>query len=227
MAEPTSLSLFYFPTAFVLGALHALEPGHAKTLTASFLIGIKGTRFDALVLGLSVAVTHSLVVIAICLTAMYLGQKTVGPELIHSLEIVCSIAVILLGSWMLFKRLRRHNHDDHCAHDHKIPIPTAERPSVWQIMTFGAAGGLIPCPASITVMLLALGTSQIGLGILSLVGFGLGLSVTLVTVGWIAVTTLQHFTKSKRFEWISQNAPAISSAFVILSGVAALVFALI
>lgn len=54
----------YFPTALALGALHALEPGHAKTLTAAYLIGIKGTKRDAFLLGLSVASTHSVVVVA-------------------------------------------------------------------------------------------------------------------------------------------------------------------
>ncbi|HEX7673983.1 MAG TPA: hypothetical protein VF412_07425, partial [Bdellovibrio sp.] len=62
----------YFPTALALGALHALEPGHAKTLTAAYLIGIKGTKRDALLLGLSVAITHSFVVIAISVAALWL-----------------------------------------------------------------------------------------------------------------------------------------------------------
>jgi nickel/cobalt exporter len=56
MAAP--LSLLYFPSAVALGALHALEPGHAKTLTAAYLIGTKGTKRDAVLLGMSVAATR-------------------------------------------------------------------------------------------------------------------------------------------------------------------------
>ena len=56
-------SIFYLPSAIGLGALHALEPGHAKTLTAAYLIGTKGTKRDAILLGTSVAFTHSIVVI--------------------------------------------------------------------------------------------------------------------------------------------------------------------
>ena len=67
------LSWIYFPTAMMLGALHALEPGHAKTLTAAYLIGIKGTKRDALLLGLAVAVTHSFVVVAISAAALWAG----------------------------------------------------------------------------------------------------------------------------------------------------------
>jgi len=45
------LTFGYLPVAMMLGGLHALEPGHAKTLTAAYLIGIKGTRSDAVLLG--------------------------------------------------------------------------------------------------------------------------------------------------------------------------------
>ncbi len=54
----TPLAFLYLPTAVLLGALHALEPGHAKTLTAAYLIGIKGTKRDAVLLGLSAAGAH-------------------------------------------------------------------------------------------------------------------------------------------------------------------------
>ena len=65
-----SVSLLYLPTAIALGALHALEPGHAKTLTAAYLIGVKGTRRDAILLGLSVTATHSILVIALSMAAL-------------------------------------------------------------------------------------------------------------------------------------------------------------
>ena len=67
------LSIVYFPTAVALGALPALEPGHAKTLTAAYLIGTKGTKRDATILGLSVATTHSLVVVGLSVAAVLLG----------------------------------------------------------------------------------------------------------------------------------------------------------
>jgi nickel/cobalt exporter len=73
MADP--LNIVYFPAAVALGALHALEPGHAKALTASYLIGIKGTKRDSIILGLSVAATHSIVVIVICSIGIWLGNE--------------------------------------------------------------------------------------------------------------------------------------------------------
>src|SRR5262245_54702512 len=53
---------FYLPVAVVLGALHALEPGHAKSLMAAYIISIRGTPRQAALLGLSAAVGHTIVV---------------------------------------------------------------------------------------------------------------------------------------------------------------------
>jgi ABC-type nickel/cobalt efflux system permease component RcnA len=47
-----TVSLTYVPIAIGLGAMHALEPGHAKTMTAAYLVGIHGRWHDAVLLGL-------------------------------------------------------------------------------------------------------------------------------------------------------------------------------
>ena len=54
----TALSLSYFPVAIGLGALHALETGHAKIMTTAYLVGIRGRWTDALLLGLAAALTQ-------------------------------------------------------------------------------------------------------------------------------------------------------------------------
>ena len=335
----------YLPTALTLGALHALEPGHAKTLTAAYLIGIKGTKRDALLLGLSVAATYSLVVIALSVAALWVGRETFTQDVSHWLQIGSGIIVILLGSWMLVRRIRqmkssKHNHhhapepvqvttrlavgilqiintpngerfkfsstknsnelkarviinrstgleilelsrisnsldfisdlapnephefsaelelssngeieifqfqmkepEDHHDHDlmndddharaHASALPEyakhGQRPNLLQIITFGAAGGMIPCPASITVMLLALSIGKFTSGLLAVLGFSVGLAITLVGVGLIIVAGLSRLQQgSGRIHWLSASAPIISAAVVILSGVAALMFA--
>src|SRR6266567_2127341 len=103
MAAP--LSLLYFPSAIALGALHALEPGHAKTLTAAYLIGTKGTKRDAVLLGLSVAATHSIVVIGMSVAGLWLGKETLTDQWMHWLQMASGVFVILLGTWMLWRRL--------------------------------------------------------------------------------------------------------------------------
>src|ERR1700730_11533228 len=98
-------TLMYFPTAILLGALHAMEPGHAKALTAAYLIGIKGTKRDSVILGLSVAATHSIVVIAISMIGLWLGNEAFTGQATQWLERGSGIIAIAIGSWMLWRRL--------------------------------------------------------------------------------------------------------------------------
>lgn len=258
MMQP-DLSLFYFPAAVALGALHAVEPGHAKTLTAAYLIGIKGTKRDAVLLGLSVALTHSLVVIALSATALWIGREAFTDQATHWLQTVSGAVVISLGAWMLWRRwpsrpLQSHDHphphehsldqahghgDDHSHHhsdqhleddeharQHAATLPEyarrGERPTPMQVVAFGAAGGMIPCPASVTVMLLALSVGQVGLGLFTVFGFSLGLAITLVGIGLLIVAGLNRLGGTRRFSWFSRHAPVISAGVVILSGMVAL-----
>lgn len=248
----------YFPTALMLGALHALEPGHAKTLTAAYLIGIRGTKRHALLLGLSVAATHSFVVVTLSALALWLGRETLTSDVTRWLQLGSGLTVILLGSWMLARRLRQlrrtrftpissgerlmavrapaaahHDHDhlsdDEHARAHAATIPDyakrGERPGVLQIVAFGAAGGMIPCPASVTVMLLALSVGRVATGLLTVAGFSLGLAATLVGTGLLVVAGICRLEHTGHFHRLSRHAPVLSAGVVILSGMAALALA--
>ena len=119
--------------------------------------------------------------------------------------------------------------DDAHARAHAADLPDyvsrGERPSVAQILTFGAAGGLIPCPASITVMLLAVSVGAAGLGFLTVLAFSAGLAVTLVGVGLAVVAGLTRLGRTERFSWLTRQAPLISAGMVLLSGCFALAMA--
>lgn len=342
-----SLTFLYLPTAISLGALHALEPGHSKTLIAAYLIGTKGTKWDAFLLGISAAATHSVVVIALAAAALWLGSAVFTEQVSHWLQIFSGIMVILLGAWMLWRRwprsarpelphhrgapepvaitsdltsghvniidtpqgermcfvaLRtlsgitisvhiarddgktevltlhpepedaarfisdvapaepheftaelvivaagreerrpfimqeseRHHHshddldDDAHARAHAAAMPTYSdqggRPSIGQVMAFGAAGGMIPCPASVTVMLLALSVGQAAFGLLAVLCFSLGLAVTMVGIGMVVVTGFSQVTKTGRFAALTRQAPILSAILVIGTGLAAMAF---
>ncbi len=271
--EP-SLTWLYLPTAVLLGALHALEPGHAKTLTAAYLIGIKGTKRDALLLGLSVATTHSIVVLGLAVTALWLGRETLTDEATFWLQMGSGVIVILLGAWLFRRRWRiqrklaaqvarshtdpfpgpghltEHEHyapdddqdrdeeydhalltDDEHAAAHAATLPdyvgANERPTAFQIMAFGGAGGLIPCPASVTVMLLALSAGRGGLGVVTVVGFSLGLAIALVGVGMAIVAGLTRLRSAGRMAWLTRVAPLLSAGLVMFSGMAAITVSLV
>jgi nickel/cobalt transporter (NicO) family protein len=116
--------------AFGLGAAHALTPGHGKTIVAAYLVGSRGTLKHAAFLGAMVTFTHTLVVFLLGLATLFLFQYVVPQKVTQVLGAVSGISIVVIGGWMLYKRLRGshihshdHHHDDHAhphehAHDH-------------------------------------------------------------------------------------------------------------
>lgn len=107
------------------------------------------------------------------------------------------------------------------AHANDIRHRFADRPvTTWQIVLFGLTGGLIPCPAAITVLLLCLQLKELTLGFVLVLCFSIGLAITLVTVGAIAALSVRHATK--RWSWFStvaRRAPYVSSLLIIAVGI--------
>ncbi len=106
------------------------------------------------------------------------------------------------------------------AHANDIRRRFADRKvTTWQIVLFGLTGGLIPCPAAITVLLLCLQLKEFTLGFILVLCFSIGLAITLVTVGAIAAFSVRHATK--RWSWFStlaRRAPFVSSLLIIAVG---------
>lgn len=88
-----------------------------------------------------------------------------------------------------------------------------------QIVLFGLTGGLIPCPASITVLLLCLQLGQMTLGAALVLCFSIGLAITMVAVGVAAALGVRHASSRwSGFEEIAAKAPYLSSALISLVG---------
>jgi nickel/cobalt exporter len=106
------------------------------------------------------------------------------------------------------------------AHANDIRRRFADRKvTTGQIIVFGLTGGLIPCPASITVLLLCLQLKQFTLGAVLVLCFSIGLAITLVSVGVVAALGARHITK--RVSWfgvMARRAPYFSSVLIILVG---------
>jgi nickel/cobalt exporter len=91
-----------------------------------------------------------------------------------------------------------------------------------QIVLFGLTGGLIPCPASITVLLLCLQLKRIVLGATLVLGFSVGLALTMVASGVIAALGVKHLSKrvsSGRFSELAAKAPYFSGGLILLVGI--------
>ena len=88
-----------------------------------------------------------------------------------------------------------------------------------QIILFGLTGGLIPCPASVTVLLVCLQLKQVATGALLVLCFSIGLAVTMVAVGMVAALGMDRATRSwDGFGRLVAKAPYISSGLIILVG---------
>ena len=127
LQQGTAHAWLFVPTAILLGALHGLEPGHSKTMMAAFIIAIKGTVAQAVLLGLSAALSHTAVVWVVALGGQALGRNVNAEAVEPYLQLVSAVIIVGIALWM-FRRTRRdvldaqtgrrcHNHDDD-GHDH-------------------------------------------------------------------------------------------------------------
>jgi len=189
--------------AFALGAMHALSPGHGKTIVAAYLVGSRGTMRHAALLGATVTLTHTISVFVLGIGTLFLSAWIMPEKIIPILATVSGVSIVGLGTWLLWKRWRvlgngghhhhhhhehdhshphedEHNHDhDHAHHHHHPP----EQISMGGLLALGASGGLTPCPSALVLLLSAVALHRTGLGLALLVFFSLGLAGVLVGIG--------------------------------------------
>jgi nickel/cobalt exporter len=104
--------------AFVLGAAHALTPGHGKTIVAAYLVGSRGTLKHAAFLGAMVTFTHTISVFLLGLATLFLFQYVVPQKVTQVLGAISGLSIVVVGGWMLYKRLRGAGHTHSHDHDH-------------------------------------------------------------------------------------------------------------
>lgn len=330
-----------FPAAIVLGALHGLEPGHSKTMMAAFIIAVRGTVAQAVMLGVAATISHTGVVWLVALIGASVGEKWNAEEAEPWFQSASGVVILGMAAWMFF-RMRRHGHA--CGHDHghdhggkcvdtghgeavleihedgvpprfrirerggrgaeamsvvttrpggttesfafvrrdgfwesvaTVPEPhefvarlkvthhghahdfdieftehghahvdraTAELDNIaataadahelahandirkrfsgrtvttGQILLFGLTGGLIPCPAAITVLMVCLQLKRVALGSALVLGFSVGLAMTLVASGVLAAASVRFAgERFSGFGKFSALAPWISTGLI-------------
>lgn len=131
LAQGTAHAWLFIPTAILLGALHGLEPGHSKTMMAAFIIAVRGTVKQAVLLGLCATLSHTVIVWVIALGGLYLWRG-LAPETIEPyLQVASAVIIIAMGAWMLWRTRREqslsalhdHDHGNH-GHDNATRIDT-------------------------------------------------------------------------------------------------------
>lgn len=268
LIEAGSTSIVYLAAGgLVLGSLHGLEPGHSKTMMAAFIIAVRGSVSHAVLLGVSAAFSHSIIVWVLAWLALTYGNELIGEQLEPYLLLASGAIVLVIGAWMLYGALRvrsghdhghhshgpgpdhahhdhahhghaHHDHTDHAPahHSHEDDVPMdahaqahareieqkfqSGAATYTQTIGFGLTGGLIPCPAAITVLLLCLNIGQFWLGVGMVAAFSTGLALTLVAVGVAAAVGLKY--ARKRYGSIDKFyriAPYVSGALIMAIGV--------
>jgi ABC-type nickel/cobalt efflux system permease component RcnA len=198
--------------SFVWGAVHAFSPGHGKAIVGTYLVGMRAKYRHALVIGAIVTVTHTLVVIALALAAVLMGDRFSYPNWLQAagaaVIILLGLNQIRLGLRGLLGRRRpghgprpgdvrceghSHSHFGLFRHTHAVAASqNAEtRLRSRDLVAVGLSGGLVPCPAAIVLLLLALQVEAPHLGLTCLVSFSVGLASVLMLAGLLAVAGLK------------------------------------
>ena len=175
--------------AFAWGAAHALSPGHGKSMVAAYLVGSRGRPRHALALGATVTVAHTAGVFALGFVTLALSQVIVPDRLYPWLNLASGLLVIAVGLTVLRSRVRRarahsHHHSPEHSHHHHHPDEINTR----SLVALGASAGLLPCPSALVVLLAAISQHRIGLGLLLIVAFSLGLAACISALGLVVVS---------------------------------------
>lgn len=132
----------YIPVAILLGALHGLEPGHSKTMMAAFIIAIRGTVWQAVLLGLSAAISHSLLIWILAALALHYGGQWNAEHTEPYFHLASAAMIFALAVWMYLRTRRevaeahahdhRDGHDHGHTHEHDTPRAKSDEPDQWQ-----------------------------------------------------------------------------------------------
>lgn len=272
--------------AMLLGAGHAVLPGHGKTVMAAYLAGRRGTRTDALIVGATVTVTHTAGVLLLGL-ALSVGSAIAGEVILDRLGLVSGVLIAGIGIGMLRDALRggradagkhhhhgpghAHTHTEHdppgehhvhdaTTHDHhdgshngpvdhtagqqalaaqaavattavREPEPQAAedipdpRFSRGGLIGMAMAGGLVPSPSALVVLLGSVALGRTVLGVSLVLAYGLGMAATLTAVGLLLVRLRDRFdhVRSGRIGQFSARVgtvlPALTAGLVLVVGV--------
>jgi len=259
LADPAPLGAWTVVTslliAAMLGAFHALTPGHGKTVVGAYLVGSRGTVQHAVFLGLVVTITHTLGVYLLGLGTLAASAWVVPERLYPWISVVSGLLVVVVGASLVTSRLaaahgHQHHHHDHShdhahhhSHDHSHDhwhdhhhhghghshshLPPADAPiTLRSLLALGVSGGLLPCPSALVVMLGAIALHRIAFGLALIVAFSVGLAGVLTGIGVALVYARGLFEKLPLDSRVARYVPVASALVISLAGMAIVLEAL-
>ncbi len=215
--------------AVSLGAFHALEPGHGKTVVAAYLVGARGTAWHAVVLGLIVTVSHTAGVYVLGAVTLFASRYVVPERLYPWLAVGSGVVIAIVGFTLFLRRYGghepphahhhgpgEHGHEHGHGHghgEHAVTVPA--------LVGLGVTGGIVPCPAALVVLLSSLALNRIGFGLLLIVAFSVGLAAVLIAIGLLMVYARRFMARFQgEGPLIKRWLPLTSSAVITILGIA-------
>jgi ABC-type nickel/cobalt efflux system permease component RcnA len=229
-----------------LGAFHALEPGHGKTIVAAYLVGSRGTATHACLLGVIVTASHTAGVYLLGLVTLYASHYVVPEDLYPWLGVFSGLTIAGLGLYLFIRRYsgpshhlydahchshHHHHHHDHSGHphthagshqhDHKYGDHPHAAVSYRELLALGITGGIIPCPAALVVLLSAVALHRVGFGLFLILAFSVGLAAVLIAIGLLMVYAGRFMSRLKgEGPLLTRWLPMASAAVITLLGLA-------
>ncbi len=235
MARPGLGLGFLLTAAFLaagLGAMHALEPGHGKTIVAAYLVGSRGKTRHAVCLGMLVTAAHTAGVYLLGAVVLYASKYVIPEQIYPWLSIFSGLVIAVMAVYMLLRAwtgVGEPNGDANgVMHSHwyskkrtVAPATSDKSLSLKQLLLLGITGGIIPCPAALVVLLSAVSLHRIGLGLFLIVCFSLGLATVLIAIG-IAMVRARTLLSRWRSDspWIQRYIPMASATAMLIAGLA-------
>jgi ABC-type nickel/cobalt efflux system permease component RcnA len=199
--------IFYLFSALALGALHALEPGHGKTLIAAYMIGNKGTIRDAVKLGTIVTFTHTIGVVLLGLLLIFFSSYFLKGAFEQCAQIISALIVLFVGMVLVIRSYfsykskshesHNHHHDHHHHHRHRHhhrhhnhdhhheDKQGTNKGLIW----LGISGGLVPCHGALAVLMGTFatgGSAKMIWGLLMVIFFSFGLGLVVMVLAFVA-----------------------------------------
>ena len=202
-----------FTSIFLLGCLHALEPGHGKTFLLAYTVGGRLDFQKIILLTLSLLISHFLILSIIAIIFNIILAEVASSFLHEFSHWIAPVIIISFGSYILGKAIykMRHVHSNDCGHNHgDFGDSKIENP-----ITVGLLTGILPCASSLAVVMMTGMTpsisSIIGFILIYVLGIALVLFLVVLTFNFAKNIIIEKFNNLK----ININQEVLSGCLIL------------
>jgi ABC-type nickel/cobalt efflux system permease component RcnA len=217
--------------ALFAGALHAVTPGHGKSLMAAFLIGKKESKWsDAVILALSITVAHTIIIFLLGIIFFYFSEQISVYVVIPYFEKINGLLLIGIAYYLLRHAYRNKTGMDAHAHHHstgahvhthhhqdELTRKIVSSGGKWDLFVAGLSGGIIPCVDALSILIAFVSIGRSGLGILFVLFFSIGMACAIISIGVILVIGKEKTHFEERFKKIAAVYAPIGAALFMIA----------